>query len=98
MRKVIKIELKDNHQIVCCFDNEELRVLDLSSTTNDKYSQKILSDETIFKTAKIGVFGEIYWSNIAEIKDVDGRVQSCNYDISPEFAYFNSTPIDKDQL
>jgi hypothetical protein len=47
-------------------------------------------DEEIFENVKIGVFGEIYWENIVKT-EYDGQVLSWNYDISPEFAYQNST-------
>jgi hypothetical protein len=93
MKKIIKIEFCENNQIICHFDNNELRIIDLSKTIKDKYITKILSDETIFKSAKIGEFGELYWANAAEIKDLNGKIIPCEYDISPEFAYYNSKPF-----
>lgn len=95
MRKIIKIELMDSNQVICHFKNGEVRILDLSSTINDKYASKILTDEAVFTSVKIGEFGEIYWPDIAEITDFDGKVIPCNYDISPEFAYHNSKPLEK---
>ncbi len=92
-KKIVKIDLVENNQIVCHFDNDELRVLDLSATIKDRYVEKILNNKDVFYSAKIGEFGEIYWADIAEIINLDGSVQSCEYDISPEFAYFNSKPF-----
>ena len=57
--------------------------------SNQKYARRIF-DADVFRQAKIGSLGEIYWENIAEIKMLDGKIQPCNYDISPEFAYLNS--------
>lgn len=94
MRKIIKIEFNESNQIICHFDNNELRVLDLSNLINDKYINKILSDENVFKSAKIGEFGELFWHNSAEMKDLNGNIIPCEYDISPEFAYYNSKPLD----
>jgi hypothetical protein len=50
-------------------------------------------DNNIYKAAKIGSFGEIYGEEIAEMKDYDGSIIPCNYDMSPEFVYQNSTKI-----
>lgn len=95
MRKIVKIEFNENNQIICHFDNNELRVLNLSKAIKDKYITKIISDEKVFKSAKTGEFGEIYWSDAAEIKDLNGNLIPCEYDISPEFAYYNSQPLAK---
>ncbi len=92
-KKILKIDFVDNFKIVCHFENNELRILDLSKSINDKYAAKILSNENIFKTVKIGEFGEIYWSDMGEIKDINGKIKPCEYDISPEFAYLNSQPL-----
>jgi len=54
---------------------------------------KKLIDNDTYKTAKIGSFGEIYWENVGEMKNYDGTIIACEYDISPEFAYYNSTKI-----
>ncbi len=90
MTKIVKIDLIEDNQIVCYFENNEVRILNLQSSISDRYINKILSDKKIFKSAKIGELGEIYWSDIAEIRDLDGKTKLCQYDISPEFAYFNS--------
>ncbi len=93
MRKIIELELLEDNIMICKFDNNEQRILNLREVVKDKYAKKIIADVDIFKKAKIGQFGEIYWASIAEIKDQDGVVHSCEYDISPEFAYLNSKPL-----
>ncbi|MFK7901123.1 MAG: hypothetical protein AB8B61_10250 [Cyclobacteriaceae bacterium] len=69
-----------------------MKVLELKKVLSGKYANKILNSTT-FPTAKIGQFGEIYWSDIAEMKDENGNTISCAYDLSPEFAYHNSVSL-----
>jgi hypothetical protein len=87
------IEIKP-YKILCSFNNGELRQLDLESvlSTEDKYVQKILTPD-VFSKVKIGEFGQIYWENIAEIKDLNGKSIPCEYDLSPEFVYYNSVSM-----
>ncbi len=93
MVKITKIELIDGKRIVCYFDNNEVRILDLPDTLNDKYANTILSDEVVFRRAQVGQFGEIFWPDLAEMRGEDGEIIPCAYDISPEFAYHYSQPI-----
>ncbi len=95
MHKITNISILATYKICCVFNTGEKKVLDLSSVLDDsnKYKRKLLNNE-VFQQAKIGSFGEIYWDNIGEIKDYDGTIISCVYDISPEFAYYNSSKID----
>jgi hypothetical protein len=44
-------------------------------------------------TAKIGEMGQILWDNAAEMKDENGNLFLCDYDISAEYAYYNSNII-----
>jgi len=89
MHKIENISLLEPYKILCHFTNGEKRVLDLASSLNDKYSKKIFS-ENQFNKVKLGSLGEIYWEGIGEIRGLNGEIEPCNYDISPEFAYFNS--------
>jgi hypothetical protein len=91
MFKVINISVLDSFQIQCSFNTGETKILDLTKTLdqNNKFVKKLIENDR-YKSAKIGLFGEIYWENIGEIKDYDGSIISCEYDISPEFAYYNS--------
>ena len=93
MDKITDISFLELFKILCTFNNGEQRILDLTLILNDKYSKKICN-EGIFKQAKVGSLGEIYWEGIAEIKDLNGNVIPCEYDISPEFAHMNSIPIE----
>jgi hypothetical protein len=94
MHKITNISILEAFKICCIFNNGEKKVLDLFKVLDDsnKYKSKVLND-AVFHLAKIGSFGEIYWDNIGEIKNYDGSILTCEYDISPEFAYFNSTKI-----
>jgi hypothetical protein len=94
MYKVTNIFILDAFQIQCTFNTGETKLLDVSKSldANNKFVQKLMNNNT-YKDAKIGSFGEIYWENIGEMKDYDGTVIACDYDISPEFAYYYSTKI-----
>jgi len=96
MKKITKISFENPFKLNCLFNNGENRVLDLEKVLDktQKYSKKIFEGDT-FSNAKIGSFGEIYWENLAEIKKLNGEIVSCEYDISPEFAYLKSEPINK---
>ena len=96
MLKVVEIDYLDDSKLLCKFNNGERRVLDLKKTLNKKdiYAKIILGSD-IVQQAKIGSFGEIFWENAAEIQDLDGSMITCDYDISPEFAYHNSDLIEK---
>lgn len=93
MRKVTKLSFHAPYVLSCVFDNGEERYLNLENALdkNQKYASKVFEGDT-YKTAKIGIFGEIYWDNIAEITALDGKSEPCNYDISPEYAYLMSEP------
>lgn len=70
-------------------------MIDLNKTLKGKYANKILNNEAVFKSALIGDFGEIYWANVAEITDLNGNKTPCEYDMSPEFVYQNSTLLNQ---
>lgn len=97
MKRILEISYQEPFKIVCSFNNGEQRLLDLQYALNpkQKYTQKILNNKT-FKKAKIGVFGEIYWEGIAEMKDLEGNTIPCEYDISPDFAYIKSMALEKE--
>ncbi len=90
-----KIEFSENGKILCFFANGELRLFNVREKIKDRYIDKIISDNEIFKSAKIGKLGEIYWADMGEIKDLQGNVISCEYDVSPEFIYNNSKVVKK---
>jgi len=93
MRKIIEISNIENSSLSLIFDNGEEKLLNLKSKLNDKFALKILSDFNILQNAQIGEVGEIFWKDAAEIIGIDGKTEKCNYDISPEFAYYNSIKV-----
>ncbi len=92
MIKVIKIKCLKGFQIHCFFNNGEERLLNLSTILKDAYSKKIMN-ELIFKKAKIGALGQIYWEGVAQIKELNGSLSPCAYDMSGEFVYHNAKPF-----
>ncbi len=96
MKKIIDISFKEPYKILCYFNDGEKRMLDLKQILDpqQKYEKKVFN-ESIFYRAKVGDFGEIYWDNLAEIKDFDGNYIPCEYDISPELIYSNSIPVEE---
>lgn len=93
MRKITNISFEYPFKVHCLFNNGEERILDLEKALDKTgvYAKKIFEGDT-FKKAKIDSFGGIYWEGIAEIKTLDGKSEPCEYDISPDFAYFTSEP------
>ena len=94
MNRIVEISFKGKDQIICRFENEETRILNLAATIKDGQIEKSLSNEELFKTAQLGEFGEIFWANMGKITEMDGQEKACAYDIIPEFAYYNAQPID----
>ncbi len=96
MKKIHHFSIEEKFKIICHFHNGELRVLDLEKVLDKggKYAQKIFEKDN-FRKAKIGEFGEIYWDGLAEIRNLNGELESCAYDISPEFAYAKSKPVEE---
>ncbi len=94
MKKIIKISFVEPFTLECEFNNGEVRLLNLEKALdkNKKITNKIF-DKKEFKKAQIGEFGQIYWANMAEITNLDGTIESCDYDISPEFAYLHSEKV-----
>jgi len=93
MIKPIKIVDIAPYYIVCLFNNGELRKFTVEpiffSKVNKSIIDNIFSINT-FNTAKIGTLGQLYWDNVATMKDEKGNPISCEYDISPEFVYHHS--------
>ena len=97
MKKIEKILIKQPYQLICVFNNGEKRLLDLKNVVDedDKYFKKIFNPH-VFHQTKIGELGELYWDNLAEIKNLDGDLIKCAYDISPDLAYMKSQPIEEE--
>ena len=92
MIKAVEILKIDFYTIICKFNNGEVKKIEVDKvlSTSDPYYAKVLNTE-IFKTVKIGQQGQLYWQNVAQIKELDGTYTACEYDISPEFLYNFST-------
>ncbi|MEO6189351.1 MAG: hypothetical protein ABIO44_02300 [Saprospiraceae bacterium] len=82
------------YSITCSFNNGEVRRLDVEKVLSkeNKYVQEILT-LPIFSQAKIGEFGELYWEDVAKMKDLNGNEIPCAFDPSPEFVYFHATRV-----
>lgn len=91
MLKVERIQFLDAQKILCFFNTGEKKVLDihLALDQTNKLAKKLV-DLEVFRKARIGLFGEIYWDKVGEIKELDGSISECEFDISAEFAYHHS--------
>ena len=94
MNRIVKISIREPCKLLCFFNNGEQRILDLEEVLdpNKKFVSKIF-DSTTFNKVKVGSFGELYWEDVAEMKDLNGNTIACQYDICPDFAYLHSNPI-----
>jgi hypothetical protein len=92
MLKIEKIISIEPYEIVSKFNNGETKKLNILPIIQNHIEfdgvEKLL-DEKIFKTAKLGVFTEIYWKKIVKTS----KNEIWNYDISPEYFYENGIEI-----
>ena len=93
LKEIVEINF---FSIICKFTNGEVRKLEidkiLEAKKEDLYVKKILMP-VVFNSVKIGELGQLYWDNVAQIKDENGILRPCEYDMSPEFVYYNSQLI-----
>jgi hypothetical protein len=85
------------YYLIVAFDNGEVRKLDMQPILESQKNYPgvaQLFDTNVFFNAKIGEFGQIYWDNILKMRDLEEKLIPCEYDLSPEFVYENSTPIE----
>ena len=90
MLKIINIKSISNFTITCEFNNgieKEIDVLPLLNAHKNLKGIEKLKDKNNFRNAKIGFLGEIYWENIIENSKTN---EIWNYDISPEFVYYQN--------
>lgn len=100
MLRVIEILKTPPFYLQCKFNNGVIRKLNVKPIIeNHMYLNGVedLLDETIFNQVKIGEFGEIVWTKIVKTIQ-DGKEVKWDYDISPEFAYHNSTFIETTRI
>ena len=88
MIKVTQIKILGAHKLLCVFNTKEQKVLDLLHVLDkDNEMVKTILQPTVFQKARVGELGEILWENVGQIRELDGSISTCAYDISPEFAY-----------
>lgn len=96
MLRITEIVEKSPYYLVCRFNNGMVKKLDvLPIIENHKHISGVqnLLDEAKFVHVRIGEFGEIVWDKIVKTTQNDIEIY-WDYDISPEYAYQNSTDID----
>ena len=95
MLRVLEIVESSPYYLYCKFNNGVIKKLDVKPIIENHMHLNGVEDllnETVFKTVKIGEFGEIVWVDIVKTVQ-DGKEIKWDYDISPEFAYQNSTSV-----
>jgi hypothetical protein len=94
MFKVKKIVAVSPYSIVCEMNTgilKKLEILPLIEQHSDFKGIEQLKDKTIFESAAIGEMGEIFWENIISTSSNE----KWNYDISPEFIFYNGITVPK---
>jgi len=95
MLRILEIVASSPYYLHCKFNNDVIKKLDVKPIIEHHIHLNGVEDllnETVFKTVKIGEFGEIVWADIVKTIQ-DGKEIKWDYDISPEFAYLNSTSV-----
>ena len=92
MNKIIEITEIGKYYCMCMFSNGEVKKINVEPLikTHADNLTKDFFDFSVFKEVKIGSMGQLYWSNCSTMKDEAGNIISCEYDISPEFIFYNS--------
>ena len=96
MIRITEIIENTSYSLVCKFNNGVVKKLDiLPIIENHKHLDGVqtLLNEAVFKTFRIGEFGEIVWDKIVKNTQT-GEERYWDYDISPEFAYENSVEVE----
>ncbi len=92
MTRVLEIVDIRGYTLLCRFNNDELRRLDVKPLIENHLHlpgvAKLLEND-VFASVKVGECGEIVWPNIVD-NSSDLRLPAWDYDISPEFAYEHS--------
>ena len=91
MLKISHINLLEDYTILCTFNNGITKAIDiLPLMEKHKHLTGIekLKEKNVFSNARIGIFGEIVWDKIIRLSD-SGKDEMWDYDISPEFVFYN---------
>jgi len=100
MIKITRVFIENPYQLICEFNNKEVRLLDaLPILEQHKHLNGVYSlfEEEVFAKVEIGDFGELTWRQIVT-SDYNGVTTCWDYDISPEFAYINSKQISLNKI
>ena len=96
MIKPIEILSAKPYIIVCRFSCGETRQLNMEQFIRAQQGIAGISslfDEKIFTQVSIGEVGQLLWKDVTTMKNEKGEFISCEYDVSPEFAYKESIPV-----
>jgi hypothetical protein len=91
MIKVTKIVEIAPYYIICDMNNgvkKRIEILPLIEKQKKFEGIELLKEKKIFESAGIGEMGEIYWKDLITIKN-----EQWNYDISPEFIFYNGSTV-----
>jgi len=100
MIKITRVFIENPFQLVCEFNNKEVRLLNaLPIFEQQKHLNGVnsLFNKEIFAKVEIGDLGELTWRNIVT-SEYNGVTTCWDYDISPEFAYLNSKQISLNKI
>jgi Protein of unknown function (DUF2442) len=93
MIRITELKVTGPFTLLCKFNNGAIKKLDVLPVIQQHIhlnGVSTLLNEGSFKKVRIGGFGEIVWDKIVKTTQ-DGEEVYWDYDISPEFAYENSS-------
>ena len=87
--KIVQITEIGKYYCVCRFSSGIKKKLNIEPLIKAHAGMitKDLFDFSIFSQVNIGDFGQLYWSDAATMKDENGALIPCEYDISSEYVY-----------
>jgi hypothetical protein len=92
MLKIIAIQNIHQYNVTLLFNNgvaKEINLLDVIQNAPPSVNKNELLKPQVFSALQIGEFGQLYWKNVAMMKDENNNLIPCEYDISAEYAYFD---------
>ena len=87
------------YSVTCKFNTGEVKKIVLNtyiSAGNHLVDKIKLLNPDFFKEVQIGRFGELFWNNAAFMQNEKDELIPCEFDLSPEFVYHNSTAVYKE--
>ena len=95
MIKLTEIISVQPYQLMFRFSRNEVKLFAMETLLKNGIphvnTEKLLLPD-VFCKAKIGELGQLYWNNVATMKQGNTTI-ACEYDISPEYVYYNSINI-----